>query len=201
MKTEKKTLIDMLKENTESRFNILKKTLAAYWIISIIFIIALTITILAKENILYYAYGFTLGITILTILYHIFALYIIYQDCKTWFISKTWVIGVFFLGPIMFTIYYTKQKSKSITSEEPVTIEKPEKTPERETMQQEEPIAEYSELIHASTKRLSKTQLEQIAWRDVEKIEKEVDTLHIKRAKKSSTEIDRKINHLVNKKK
>jgi len=200
MKTEKKTLIDMLKENTESRFSILKKTLAAYWIISIIFIIALTITILSKENILYYAYGFTLGITILIILYHIFALYIIYQDCKTWFIPKTWVIGVFFLGPIMFTIYYTKQKSKPITSEEPITTEETETSFEKETTP-EKPIAEYKEVINTSTKKLSKTQLEQVVWRDVEKIEKEVDTLHIKRAKKPTTEIDRKINHLVNKKK
>lgn len=198
MKTEKKTFIELLKENAESRLTLLKETLIIYWIISIIAITVITLTtLIEKENILYYAYGLPLGTIILMILYHILVLYIIYQDCKTWDISKKWIIGVFILGPIIFSIYYLKQKP-SPTKE--TKTEEIEKTPTEETTQQK-PIAEYKESMQASSRKLSKTQLEQVIWRDVEKIEKEVDTLHIKRAKKPTTELDKKINHLINKKK
>lgn len=194
MKTEKKTFIELLKENTESRLILLKKTLIIYWIILIITIITVTLTaLIEKENILHYAYGFPLGTIILLILYHILVLYILYQDCNAWSISKKWVIGVFFLGPILLSIYYLKQKTLSIKE---TTAEKTEETSKEETPPQEV-IAEYKDLLQTS----SKTKPKQLIWRNTEKIEKEVDTLHIKRAKKPTNEINKKINHLINKKK
>jgi len=208
MNAEKKSLIDILKESHESRFNILKKTLLVYWILSIIFLIVVTITlIIEKKNIISYAYGTPLGIIILMVLYHIFALYVAYLDCKSWNISKKWIIGVLLLGPIIFTIYYLKQKSLYSIPEETTLIEEKkeiEKTPgeiTNETTVQPDVLADYKESIHTLSKKRLRTKSKQAIWRDIEKIEKEIDTLHIKKAKKPATEIDKKINHLLNKKK
>jgi len=79
-----------------------------------------------------------------------------------------------------------------------------EKTPgeiTNETTVQPDVLADYKESIHTLSKKRSRTKSKQAIWRDIEKIEKEIDTLHIKKAKKPATEIDKKINHLLNKKK
>ena len=68
-----KPLDEVLKESPESWFNLLKKILMAHWIITIIGLIVLAIVFYEEENLLFYAYGSSLGISILMILYDIFA--------------------------------------------------------------------------------------------------------------------------------
>jgi len=80
-----------------------------------------------------------------------------------------------------------------------------EKSTEEQT---DQPIAEYHETLHTSkkasnSKTISHTSsnVDQRVWRDVDSIETNVDTINIKKAQKSVTEVDKKVDQLIEKNK
>ncbi len=85
--------------------------------------------------------------------------------------------------------------------EEDVKIE--EEKPEEES--KDEPLVEYSETLETgkptSQKSGTTTTSDQRVWRDVKGIEGTVDNLHITRAQKPVTELDKKVDKLIEKKK
>ena len=71
----------------------------------------------------------------------------------------------------------------------------------------DEPIAEYRETLETG-KTTSKTTTKkttvpskQRIWRDVDSIEGNIDNLHIKKAKKPVTELDKKVDGIIEKRK
>lgn len=71
----------------------------------------------------------------------------------------------------------------------------------------DEPIAEYRETLETG-KTTSKTTTvkttipsEQRVWRDVDAIEGNIDNLHIQKAKKPVTELDKKVDGIIEKRK
>ena len=85
--------------------------------------------------------------------------------------------------------------------EEDVEIE--EEEPEEES--KDEPLAEHSETLETgkatSQKSGTTTTFDQRVWRDVKGIEGRVDNLHITRAQKPVTELDKKVDKLIGKRK
>lgn len=82
------------------------------------------------------------------------------------------------------------------------------KPPETEEKKEEKnkAHAEYRETLQTgkSTKKQSKntdSNVEQRVWRDVDSIEDKVDNLHITRAQKPATEVDRTVDKLIQKRK
>lgn len=71
--------------------------------------------------------------------------------------------------------------------------------------QTEGPLAEYRETLHTNKKTSnSKTKdtssdVDQRVWRNVDSIEKDVDTLHIRKAQRPVTEVDKKVDKLIEK--
>ena len=197
-----KPLDEVLSESPESRFNLLKKTLVAHWIIAMLWFIVVIVTILVeKENPIFYAYGTTLGMSFLMLLYDIFASIIVYYDCKAWSVSRTgaWVIFVFLLGPIAFTIYYVHQKSQ-IDKLQPATSNEVQKIEDNMQEIKEEKELEYSETVTAS-KKTKKSSSDQTSWRDLKGIEEEIDKLHITKAKKPKDKVSKSVDKLLGKKK
>lgn len=79
-------------------------------------------------------------------------------------------------------------------------------TNKREYEKDYKPLAEYKETLHTSTKSSKKTKnttssTDQRCWRDVDLIEKKVDTLHITQAQKPTTEVDKTVDKLIQKRK
>ena len=66
---------------------------------------------------------------------------------------------------------------------------------------EDEYIAEYHETIEASTEEEINALKSKKRWRDVESIEKKVDTLHIIRAGKPESEVDKTVDRLIKKNK
>lgn len=66
---------------------------------------------------------------------------------------------------------------------------------------EDKPLAEYHETIHSSTDEEIKVMNSQKKWRNVESIEKKVDTLHIISAGKSGSEVDKTVDRLIKKNK
>lgn len=69
-----------------------------------------------------------------------------------------------------------------------------------------EPLAEYKETLYANTKSSKKTSKitssnEEIYWRDVNSIEKNIDKLHITRAQKPTTRVDKTVDKIIQKRK
>lgn len=96
---------------------------------------------------------------------------------------------------------------KSKTEDETNSIEETKEVTviEEETVQEDKPLAEYKETLYSGTKS-SKTygsgsSNEQRYWRNVDSIEKKVDHLHITRAEKPSTEVDKTVDKLIEKRK
>jgi len=71
----------------------------------------------------------------------------------------------------------------------------------------DKPLAEYSETLETVSTSKKKTvkntpaPSDQRIWRDVNTIEEKVDNLHISRAQKPVTEIDKRVDKLIEKKK
>jgi hypothetical protein len=71
----------------------------------------------------------------------------------------------------------------------------------------DKPLAEYNETLEtvstSKKKTVKKTQSpsDQRIWRDVNSIEEKVDNLHISRAQKPVTELDKRVDKLIDKKK
>ena len=90
---------------------------------------------------------------------------------------------------------------------------KPEETVKEETQvviideSGDKPLAEYSERLEtASTSKKKSVKKkpspsDQRIWRDVNSIEEKVDNLHISRAQKPVTELDKRVDKLITKKK
>ena len=87
----------------------------------------------------------------------------------------------------------TKQKEdESQQTEEQTSIES-KKLEESET-------EKYSETLYTSKSTAKKTS-DQMVWRDVEAIEEKVDDLHIIKAQKPVTELDKTVDRLLQKRK
>jgi len=98
-----------------------------------------------------------------------------------------------------------EEKTDMAHGTEDITEAAVEETP---TEQTDGPIAEYHESLHTSKKAsTSKTishissNVDQRVWRDVDSIETDVDTIHIKKAQKPVTEVDKKVDQLIEKNK
>ncbi len=76
---------------------------------------------------------------------------------------------------------------------------KSDKKEENET--QDKPLAEYHETVEASTDEEIKEMKSKKKWRNVESIEKKVDTLHIVSAGKTGSEVDKTVDKLIKKNK
>jgi len=68
---------------------------------------------------------------------------------------------------------------------------------------EDNPLAEYSETVEASskTKKSKSNKKNMTRWRDVDSIEKKVDVLHIANAKKPSSTVDKTVDKLIEKRK
>lgn len=75
-----------------------------------------------------------------------------------------------------------------------------------EDAQNIKPLVEYKETLYSSTKshkKISKTisPNKEICWRDVDSIEKKIDKLHITKAQKPTTELDKTVDIIIQKRK
>ena len=84
---------------------------------------------------------------------------------------------------------------------------KPEETETEEPIEdkiEEQNVVTYSETLHttdSSSKKKANTKSNQRTWRDVDTIEKNVDNLHITRAQKPVTQLDKTVDRLLQKRK
>ena len=98
------------------------------------------------------------------------------------------------------------RKSKStgdVSIDDEYTVEEAEETESNDT--EGKILAEYRETLHTSSGKRSpqkkKSSSEQVHWRDVDAIEEKIDTLHISKAKRPVSEVDRAVDRLIKKKK
>ncbi len=107
---------------------------------------------------------------------------------------------------VKWNIFGKSKKEEKIEETEEIKEQKTEeKTAEEET---ERPLAEYHETLKTGKKTAAKKTSSNITsdispriWRDVDSIEKDVDTLHIKKAQKPVTEVDKRVDTLIEKNK
>ena len=94
--------------------------------------------------------------------------------------------------------------------EETVTEEKTDETVETDQETKDKPLAEYHETLHSgssaskkssSSKKGATGSSDQRVWRDVDGIEDKVDNLHITRAQKPVSELDKTVDKLISKRK
>jgi len=93
---------------------------------------------------------------------------------------------------------FGKSKEEPIETQETTTEVK-----EEVNIEEDKPIAEYRETLQtgkATTTRTS-TSSDQHVWRNMNKIEKDVDTIHIKKAEKPVTDIEKTVDNLIKKRK
>ena len=102
---------------------------------------------------------------------------------------------------------FGKEKKEDLTQNEEVNTEVSIEISEKEKQAEDKPIAEYRETLETGTTTSKTTKLktttpsEQRIWRDVDAIEENVDNIHIKKAKKSVTDVDKKVDSLIEKRK
>lgn len=60
-------------------------------------------------------------------------------------------------------------------------------------------LDEYSETLKTGSKKKSKTKEKQHLWRNVDKIEENIDNIHIKNAKKPSNQVQKKVDTIIEK--
>jgi hypothetical protein len=101
---------------------------------------------------------------------------------------------------------FNKSKSKVDEMPETETTEKPEsdKPVENKENTDNKPIAEYHETLSTEdyhAKKRKEAVKNQQVWRDVDAIEEKVDNLHITRAQKPVTELDKTVDRLLQKRK
>jgi len=102
----------------------------------------------------------------------------------------------------------SKSKEDEIAKPEEITEEETEEIEEEieiEKEPEEEPLVEYHETLQTgvSTSKKTKTTApsDQRIWRDVNNIEEKIDNLHIAKAKKPVTELDKTVDKLIDKQK
>ena len=72
------------------------------------------------------------------------------------------------------------------------------------TKTEDKPLTEYKEILYSSNSKSKKEAYafsDQRMWRDIQAIEKNVDNIHINLAKKPSSELERIVDRLIEKKK
>ena len=96
---------------------------------------------------------------------------------------------------------FGRQKEKETTQTEE-KLEEVEVEPILE--EQDEPLAEYSETLYTEDSRPKKSKgqvdYSQKTWRNVDLIEEKVDTLHITRAQKPTTDVAKKVDRIISEK-
>ena len=97
-------------------------------------------------------------------------------------------------------------------SDEVETAETKESSKEEETEEETESVetneddsmVEYHETLYSGTSNVKKgttiTNTDQRYWRDVETIEKNIDNIHVTKAKKPHTDVERTVDNLILKK-
>jgi len=96
---------------------------------------------------------------------------------------------------------FDKNKQKKDETVEPEETETKEPVKEKT---EEQDVVTYSETLHttdSSSKKKANTKSNQRTWRDVDAIEERVDNLHITRAQKPVTELDKTVDRLLQKRK
>ena len=104
---------------------------------------------------------------------------------------------------------FGKTKEKDTNKDEEEISEKPTELSEEEIETGDKPIAEYRETLETgkttskskTTTIKTSTPSEQRIWRDVDAIEENVDNIHIRKAKKPVTDLDKKVDSLIEKRK
>ena len=95
----------------------------------------------------------------------------------------------------------SKAKEEDVKPEEPK--EDQEEVIETEVIPDDEPLAEYSETLeseeYVAEKAKTTKSKDQRIWRDVNSIEQNIDSLHIKKATKPHTEVERTVDSLIEK--
>jgi hypothetical protein len=93
-------------------------------------------------------------------------------------------------------------------TEEKEDVKEEPASEETETVQTSgnEPLAEYNETLFTGTSKTSKgktsqTSTDQRIWRNVSDIERKVDNLHVTKARKPVTELDRTVDKIIEKSK
>jgi hypothetical protein len=94
----------------------------------------------------------------------------------------------------------SKQKEEKIT--EPVEPRKENVEENIETIQEieDQPLAEHHETLYTgvdTSKKGTSTPSDQRIWRDVDSIEENIDTLHMEKAKKPHSEIEKTVDKLI----
>ena len=93
---------------------------------------------------------------------------------------------------------FSKPKEDKKAERKELTKEETEETVEAEEETEEEPLAEYSETLYTGvSKSKTSSTSDYRGWRDVRNIEDKVDDLHITRARKPVTEVDKRVDRLV----
>lgn len=96
---------------------------------------------------------------------------------------------------------FDKNKQKKDETLEP---EEPETKEPIEDKTEEQNVVTYSETLHtagSSSKKKANTKSNQRTWRDVGAIEEKVDNLHITRAQRPVTQLDKTVDRLIDKRK
>ena len=98
---------------------------------------------------------------------------------------------------------FSKSEQKEEPQPEENTATELEETTKEEQETGEKPLAEYRETLQtgSKTKKTSKPVSNQIVWRDVDTIEKNIDNLHITQAQKPVTQLDKTVDRLLKKRK
>ena len=98
-----------------------------------------------------------------------------------------------------------KKEESDQNEEENTEISMESSDEEKEVV--DEPIAEYHETLETGTITSKTTTVktttpsEQRIWRDVDAIEETIDNIHIKKEKKPVTELDKKVDSIIEKRK
>ena len=104
---------------------------------------------------------------------------------------------------------FGRAKKEDTTQNEEEPAEKSTELPKEEIETGDEPIAEYRETLETgkatskskTTTVQTSTPSEQRIWRDVDAIEENVDGIHIRKAEKPVSDLDKKEDSLIKKRK
>ena len=81
------------------------------------------------------------------------------------------------------------------TAEETVEITEFEEEPQEDN----EILAEYSETINTTSKTEKQTSANEHLWRNVDAIEENIDNIHLKKARKPSNQIEKRVDTIIEK--
>ena len=96
---------------------------------------------------------------------------------------------------------FSKNKEKIEETNEPEETQADEPILEEATEQEEVTYSETLNTSSSSSKNKKELPAEQRSWRNVEEIEKNVDNIHIRRAQRPVTDLDRTVERVLEKRK